>query len=151
MTNKEKNKDKIVDIAAEGDTVAIDRDTLKLMSCGDLGCLHCLFYHDNYLHNQGDCVENLRHWMNSEYVEPKKFTQQEQMVLSICDKINWLARDKDGDLYGFVERPVKGDNFWGSKNPYVLMSKISSCKFEAIKWEDKEPVSREEILRCTND
>ena len=151
MTNKEKNKNEIVDIATEGDTVGIDKETLELISCGDLGCLRCLFYNDNYPVKQGDCVENLRHWMNSEYAEPKKFTQQEQMVLNICDKINWLARDEDGDLYGFVEKPIKKDRFWGSENQYVLMSKISSCKFEAIKWEDKEPVSREEILRCVND
>lgn len=151
MTNKEKNKNEIVDIAAEGDTVAVDRDSLKLVACNSIGCFQCLFDTYNYPDNKGGCVENLRHWMNSEYAEPKKFTQQEQMVLNICDKINWLARDEDGDLYGFVEKPIKKDRFWGSENQYVLMSKISSCKFEAIKWEDKEPVSREEILRCVND
>lgn len=151
MTNKEKNKDEIVDIVAKGDIVAVDRGTLKLVSCDSISCLHCLFDINNYPENQGGCIENLRHWMNSEYAEPKKFTQQEQMVLNICDKINWLARDEDGDLYGFVEKPIKKDRFWGSENQYVLMSKISSCKFEAIKWEDKEPVSREEILRCVND
>lgn len=57
MTNKEKNKDKIVDIAAEGDIVAVDRDGLKLVPCNSIGCLQCLFDTYNYPDNKGGALK----------------------------------------------------------------------------------------------
>lgn len=50
----------------------------------------------------------------------------------------WVARDKDGSLSLYSEKPPKGKRGWG----YEYMEKLrplDSDLFPSVKWEDSEP------------
>ncbi|MEG0552033.1 MAG: DUF3310 domain-containing protein [Carnobacterium sp.] len=68
--------------------------------------------------------------------------------MKIDNEYKWLARDKDGQLVGFTEKPMKntGIDEW-------VNSDISVCdyvdetdeRFSFIKWEDNEPIKISDI------
>lgn len=61
----------------------------------------------------------------------------------IYDWVNWLARDKDGDIYGYEAKPKKlpSHGYWTnvcnqrSRKLYSIKQKM----FTNVKWEDNEP------------
>ena len=61
MTNKEKYAKEILDIACNGDKIAVRNG--KITSCDNLLCKDCDFGYSN-------CNEKILKWANSEYVEP---------------------------------------------------------------------------------
>ena len=151
MLNKEKYAKEIVELATKGNLIAIDNETKIICSCSDFGeCEKCYFYEDNYPYkteNNSNCNTNSEHWANSEYREPKVFTEQERAVIKALDKIEWVAKDDYGDVYGFTHTPVKLNICWAlSTGGFVNISETTSCKFESIKSTDTEPTSRAEIL-----
>ena len=63
MKNKEKYAKEIFEIACSGSKIAIDKNTGKICACGLLKCRDCIF-------DKRYCAETLKHWCESEYVEP---------------------------------------------------------------------------------
>lgn len=76
------------------------------------------------------------------------FTEEQKNVVRVFDVINYIARDSDGGLWGFANKPYKNKFYWELDYPsfYCNLDKLTSIDFPQIKWEDKEPTSREEIL-----
>ena len=152
MKNKEKFAKEILDIVCKGDGVAMDKDRMKLQVCGGTECEDCYFCRVNYPHNQGDCTKNLVHWANSEYKEKKEFSEADKVYVKAMDKLNWFARDKDGIVYGYVDKPFKNGSMWdvkaevGGKYALERASSYTSATFEPLSWEDEEPTHRDEIL-----
>ena len=63
MTNREKYAEQILDIACNGNALALNRKTMKPICCTDTNCAEC------YFSSQGDhCEEICREWSNTEYV-----------------------------------------------------------------------------------
>ena len=58
---------------------------------------------------------------------------------------NYLARDEDGELWGFRAKPEKEDDFWDAKTDY-RSTIIESDDFPEIKWTDDEPTKIAELL-----
>ena len=147
MLNKEKQTKEIVEWALNCATLGVDKKTMKVNSCSNMKCDDCYVSYENYPYSQGDCNKNFIHWANSEYVEPKVFTEQERTIIKALDKIKWVARDKDGDVYGYPDKPTKCSFSWSiGKNGYIKFASCTSCEFNSIKWEDTYPTSRAEIL-----
>ena len=46
-----------------------------------------------------------------------------------------IARDKNGSLYAYAERPVKSANYWGDSPLFIL----NGSRFPSVKWEDDKP------------
>lgn len=145
MKNKEKYANEIMEIATKGQCIALDETTKTLFPC-NLECEYCYFAEKNYPNGSSDCNININHWANSEYIEPKEFTEQEKAAIRALDKVNWVARDRDGIVYGYINEPKKQNFLWSCKGEGFGISFFTSCEFKAIKWEDTEPTSREEIL-----
>ena len=61
MLNREKYAKEILDIACNGDKIAVRNG--KMTSCDNLLCKDCDF-------GYSDCNEKILKWANSEYVEP---------------------------------------------------------------------------------
>lgn len=61
----------------------------------------------------------------------------------------WLARDKDGELYLFSEKPSKREEFWLMSRGTITVIQLPSELFSEVKWEDEEP--RELVLKPIND
>ena len=69
----------------------------------------------------------------------KNFTDEELCILRNIDKkYKLVARDKNGDLYAYPYRPMKGATYWG-KGSHESLFTFNSL-FTEIKWEDEEPI-----------
>lgn len=65
MTNREKFVEQILDIACDGDYVAVRKKDMKPDWCKNIECHECYFYNST-----GDCYDTRKEWCNSEYIEP---------------------------------------------------------------------------------
>lgn len=87
-------------------------------------------------------------------IEQKRiFTEEQkstlQNALRKCNLIRYLARDKNGALWGYSHKPKRTRDGWvcsGGGNTYVYLNASISSTFPQITWKDKEPTSCEEIL-----
>lgn len=140
MTNYEKYKDQLMFILM--DRIGVDHQGTP-KSCAEVGCVNCRFY----IKNDKRCNNRIVKWLNAEAKEPKEFTAEEKAWARVNDKILYYARDRNGILFGYYEKPVKGAYAWKcSLDCYAHINAITSLPFSAIKWEDPEPTSRDEIL-----
>ena len=58
---------------------------------------------------------------------------------------NYLARDEDGDLWSFRDKPEKEDDLWGTETDYYS-NIIENDNFPEIEWTDDEPTKIAELL-----
>ena len=137
MTNAEKRKDEIIAQECKTGDWAIDRRTGEIVECNDFLCSECLFH-------KGWCVDRRAEWLNSEYKEPKEFTDDERALIKLLDRVKWIVRDDYENLWGCLSKPRKFD-VWQCEDMYLLEN-ITSLPFAAIKSTDTEPTSRAEIL-----
>lgn len=79
MLNKEKFKDEILEIACNGESLALNKNTGKLTSCSGIFCSNCEFKLDAC-----SCLDACKIWCNSEYKEPE---------------VNWKAVPIDTPIY----------------------------------------------------
>ena len=49
----------------------------------------------------------------------------------------WVARDKDGSLYMYTDKPKKKSEFWHA--PKVGYVKLNDSLFPEVQWSDEEP------------
>lgn len=140
MLNKEKYREEIIKFALKGDRYGVSEANKLLVACGSILCEDCIFY-------DGDCDLGRKAWLNSKYEEPKRvFTDEQKNFIRTCDKIKFLARDYSGKLFAYSEKPYRDSSVWiGSVVGYVPSLTFITF-FPQIKWSDKEPTSREEIL-----
>ena len=57
----------------------------------------------------------------------------------------WIARDKDGILGFYFNKPIKGINEWSPMFEDENYVAVDSNMFPEVKWEDEEP--RELVLK----
>nr|DAE06818.1 MAG TPA: hypothetical protein [Siphoviridae sp. ctXBp18] len=62
----------------------------------------------------------------------------------------YIAKDSDGAVYAFTERPGKGLEAWGGNGEYfsvkVLRSEVSAAISALVNWSDEEPLCIAEAL-----
>lgn len=80
MLNKEKYKDKIFEIACEGEMIAFNITTKEVCSCSEVICSNCLFHYGS----GNCCTSECKKWGNSEYKEIR---------------INWSKVPTDTPIY----------------------------------------------------
>ena len=74
----------------------------------------------------------------------KEFTDDEKNIARNIDKeYKWIARDSDGSLCAYEERPKKEEDSWYS-DCYDYLFYFNHL-FPAIKWEDEEPTRISDI------
>lgn len=74
-------------------------------------------------------------------------TQFEKEFLDNIDKsFKWIARDKDGELNVFKNKPHKEkyNNCWDTDTRYCPLICFGHL-FSFITWEDKEPIKLEDL------
>lgn len=106
-------------------------DKLNLYVCGDL-----LFEHSTaYRIIRG----------KSEIIKIPKFTKKDKIFLRyviICG-FNYIAKNKNGEIYMFKDKPVKCSDVWRSGVLYLRLC----YDFSFISWDDDEPFNIEEWIR----
>ena len=81
--------------------------------------------------------------------ETPKLTEDEKVILRNIDKeYKWIARDDDGLLCVYKEKPTKDDYDGWNDSAFSFASLWAFDNlFQFIKWEDDEPYSIEELLK----
>lgn len=153
MKNFEKWEKEVLDIARRGRRFAVENG--KPVDCASSNCNKCdLSYHKTQ--DKRSCIGKRIEWLYAEYVEKPKLTKQERKFCELFEgKDYYIARDKEGDLFGYASKPIKGTaNEWIEnrcfKNGWFNINgvlKYADIKFDFIKWEDKEPWAIDDLLR----
>ena len=143
MTNAEKYKDAIMAQMYKTGDWAVNKSG-KIVSCGNIDCDDCKFNTKTEF-----CSYEKKEWLNTEADEKKAFSEKDKEVIRALDKVQWVARDKDGSLCAYLKKPFKDiAGYWYSATyPFMgIIDNFSTAEFASVKWEDDEPTSRAEIL-----
>lgn len=145
MKNREKFAKEILDIACNGRSIAVTKDN-KVVYCSDIPCESCMFNScGKHIGRAQVCLDRLREWSESEYVEKLTITSKEKMFLDlIVAKWKYLVRDEDKNLYVFDSLPIKEWGGWCAENMSMcgycyISKKLFGDMFDFIKWEDEKP------------
>ena len=139
MKNKEKYFNKILEAFINGEGCVFKISNIyKRDSCTGISC--------------DECAEITKQWLEQEYKEHVKLTRNEKAILeSLDNKWSWIARDECNSLGVYSVAPVKGVDvrYWVLRTEGDFES-LNAFKhlFQFIKWEDEEPYSIEELLKC---
>lgn len=143
MTNAEKYKDAIMAQLCKTGAWAVNKSG-EVVSCGNIDCDDCKFNTKTEF-----CSDEKKEWLNAEAYEKKEFSEKDKEVIRALDKVQWVARDKDGRLGAYVRKPFKRTSGYWDGEAFTIACPInyfSTAKFAPVKWEDDEPTSRAEIL-----
>ena len=79
------------------------------------------------------------------YFDETYFNREDLLKRLRNEGYNYLARDKDGDLWVFMVRPEKEDDFWDAKTDYHSVI-IENDNFLEVQWSDEEPTKITDLL-----
>lgn len=144
MTNREKYAEQILDIACNGESIALDVKG-NINSCDNIGCDECIF-NRNYDPN---CEERVKQWANSEYIEKSKISEKDRRFLDYLPiSFKYIIRDSRGDLYAYESKPYKSIYGWCDfPNNAKRNSMNYKVSFPMVKWSDTEPWSIEDLKK----
>ena len=78
--------------------------------------------------------------------EELTLTEDERVILlNLPSNYEWIARDKNGDLYLYQGKPEKSANAWENKRTCRSLDLFNHL-FKMVKWEDDEPWNTEDLL-----
>lgn len=144
MKNREKFAKEILDIACNGGVIAVTKDN-KVVCCRDINCEQCLFHKGDDYGGYCDDTERIR-WAESEYVEEPTITSREKNFLDLLlPNYKYIAKDKNGFLLAYTEKPIKILETWGMANCALI--NMFDIKFDFIKREDEEPWRIEDLKK----
>lgn len=112
----------------------------EIVPCSKTDCNECDFYRDIVT----SCSLKTVKWLISEYKEPVTLTAREKHFVEFAED-GWLARDKNGELYFYKDKPHKMRSDWWDNASCRLKS--FGDFFPFIKWKDEEPWSVEELRK----
>lgn len=141
MKNKERHAKGIMEIACNGDSIAVLKKSGRVVSCNRIKCSLCLFC-------DSDCKEKIREWSESEYIEKPVISKRDKAFFEYLDKqYEYLARDKTGQLYVHRVKPHKVDGFWTNVGRRFCLNDRINVDFPMVKWEDSEPWLIEDLKK----
>lgn len=96
-----------------------------------------------------ECDKRFKEWLNAEYKEPVTISKMEFNILNKVDNMwKYIARDSDGDLCLYTDRPEKWVSNWiDHTNDYYHFYEFNEL-FKFVKWEDEEPYLISDLLNC---
>lgn len=114
MTNREKFAEQILDIACNGNRLAVNKATLEPTACRKLACGDCLLN----THGSDYCGNEADKWANSEYVEPPvdwpKVAVDTPILVNDSNDHRWVkryfAKYENGSVYAWSN----GATSWSS-------------------------------------
>lgn len=146
MKNKEKYAKDIVELACDGNRIAVIRQTGEFRSCYETPCRECLFHSSD----TGQCRERIRKWAESEYVKKLVISKRDRAFLDcLKDKWKYMARDDiSSAVYVFSEIPKKSKGGYLTYTGEVRRSSTDfNIDFPMVKWEDSEPWLIEDLKK----
>ena len=96
------------------------------------------------------------YWMD-ELLEPvEEELEMSNVKFDIPEWVNWLARDRNGALFGYREKPMKCSTVFGASEAYTAgkpnLRFITSDPnhYPQVKWSDKEPKAYKDGITLLN-
>ena len=118
MTNREKYAEQILDIACNGDKLAVDKKTMKLTLCNGTPCHNCYFS----INGIRTCEDTCRKWCNDEYTEPidwSKVPVDTPILVRDSENEPWrhryFAKYENNRVYAWCG----GATSWSAENNYA--------------------------------
>ena len=140
-SNMEHYRNEILDITKNTRTdFAIDKEDGPLVNCKDIICSDCVF------REQMLCGKNKTLWLMEDYKEPITLTAREKHFVEFVE-IGWIARDEDGEVLWYLQKPIKDKCGWRCGCDYLIISMVLDDCFSFVTWEDEEPWSVEELRK----
>lgn len=60
----------------------------------------------------------------------------------------YLAKNKDGSVGAFINKPAKNALYWNTNDSYVFyLSIVGTCLSDLVSWSDPEPLDIVQVLR----
>jgi hypothetical protein len=148
MKNKEKYAEEIINIACNGNSIAVIKESGCIASCGRTCCVECLF-------NSDKCKERVREWAESEYIEKPVISKSDRAFLDyLREEYKFVVRDEDDKLFVYSSKPYskpykdKNSKCWCAydciNNRLILNYNVD---FPMVKWSDKEPWKIDDLKR----
>ena len=113
MTNREKYAEQILKIACKGESIAVIKETNKMVPCNEAKCNECLF------RECVGCDDAIIQWCNSEYVGPSvdwsKVPVDAPVLVRNKENGVWLKRHFAGLKRGKVHTWCFGRTSWNQR------------------------------------
>lgn len=133
MKNKEKFEKEIIEIACDGDNIAITSNGGKLVRCRNIKCYECLF-------NFTNCENDTREWAESEYIEKSVISKRDRAFLEyLGEKLKYIARSRSDNLMAYQNSAEKREDGWVIDSGAIKSLQKLNIDFPMVKWEDSEP------------
>lgn len=142
MKNKEKWVKELAEIAlVAAPGIAIDVRSGEPMECRKIACKDCEFC---------DITCNrsaLQKRAEEECKEKPKISRSDRTFLDyIPDDYKYMARDKDGKLFTYKNRPQKRSETW-LYDSWLFGIYKAKVRFPMVKWENEEPWLIEDLKK----
>lgn len=94
-----------------------------------------------------DCLKLSLMDLLEEYKETVKLSKFEYEYLNFAKEngYNFIARDKNNNLYLYSNKPWKAENDWDYED---RTTPVFAELFKFVKWENESPMLIEELLKC---
>lgn len=80
--------------------------------------------------------------------EELTLTEDERVILlNLPGNYEWIARDKDGELFIYTEKPCKTADYWGLVDTVPVGLGLFDHLFQMVRWEDEEPWKIDDLLK----
>lgn len=147
MINAEKYKNELSEILSENRYIEVNKYDRKIRKCTGNNCPKCMFGITALGKGKDSCSLATMLWLLSEYKEHVKLTRLEYEILKLAinKSCEYIARDSDGQLYVFMEKPRKSESFWKTDGYYYLLE-MFIVLFQFVQWSDLKPTSIKEVL-----
>ena len=146
MKNKEKFSKEIMEIACEGDRLAVSKETGKPVRCATItNCSQCALG----VGYCSSCVDNVKKWAESEYIEKQVISKIDKAFLEYTrEECKYITRDEDGRLYVYSSKPFKEKNYWHLRSGCCSWLNFAFVvDFPMVKWSDEKPWLIEDLKR----
>lgn len=141
MKNKEKYEKEIMNIACNGDSIAVIKKSGRIVSCNGTKCCLCLF-------RGSDCKEKIRDWAESEYIEKPVISKRDRAFLEYLGKeLKYIARSKSDNLMAFQNSAEKREDGWVIASGALKSLKKLNIDFPMVKWSDGKPWLIEDLKK----
>lgn len=127
MKNKEKFAKEIVELACNGEGIAVNKHSGMVFPCNNIPCSNCLFDNDYY------CEEERKKWAESEYIEKSVIviSKRDRLFLEyLGEEFKYIVRYKDGTLFAYKDGLT---NWFGLNHRFDV-------DFPMVKWEGNEEI-----------
>ena len=141
MKNKEKYETEIMNIACNGDSIAILKKSGRIVSCNGTKCCLCLF-------RGSDCKEKIRDWAEYEYIEKQVISKRDRAFLEYLGKeLKYIVRSKSDNLMAFQNSAEKREDGWVIGSGALKSLKKLNIDFPMVKWSDGKPWLIEDLKK----